>query len=82
MSDLRITETHVRTCRVTIDRASLQRIVREWAMSKSGFFDDATSADIRFPDETAGSPPYKVGTYCTVDLTEDQMRLPKDATHD
>jgi hypothetical protein len=77
MSDLKITEIHVRKCRFVIDRATLQRIIRDWAMAKTGFCDDVTSVNFAFHDETAGSPPYKVGTYCTVDLTEDQMMMPK-----
>ena len=77
-----IIETHVRKCRVVIEKRTLERIVRDWAMKQAGFCEYATGAEIRFPDATEGSPPYKVGTYCTVDLTEDQMMMPKDATHD
>ena len=82
MEKPKIIETHVRKCQVVIDKRTLESIVTEWAMKQTGFYKDATGVEIRFPDETAGSPPYKVGTYCTVDLTEDQMMMPKDATHD
>ena len=78
-----IIETHVRKCRVVIDKRTLERIVRDWAMQQVGFHEYATGAEIRFPDATEGSPPYKVGTYCTVDLTENQMMLTKEGTsHD
>lgn len=82
MDKPKIIETHVRKCRVVIDKRTLERLVRDWAMKQAGFYEDATGAEIRFPDATEGSPAYKVGTYCTVDLTEDQMMLPKEATHD
>lgn len=76
-----ITEHHVRTCRVILDKTTLERIVTEWAMSQVGFAKFATKIEVRFEDECNGSPPYKVGTRCKVDLTEDQMLLPKAAEH-
>ena len=82
MDKPKIIETHIRKCRVVIDKRTLERIVREWAMQQVGFREYATGAEISFSDATEGSPAYKVGTYCTVDLTEDQMMMTKDATHD
>ena len=67
---------HIRKCRVIIKKTELENLVMEYAMKKVGFAGYATSAEIKFPDVTAGSPPYKVGTECIIDLTEDQSYLP------
>lgn len=71
-----IKETHVRSSRVVIERRILERLLTEWAMEQVNFTDFATTAKVSFLDATEGSPPYKVGVYCTVDLTEDQKLLP------
>lgn len=72
-----IKETHTRACRVVIQRRDLEKLLTEHALKAAGFADFATTAKIAFPDATEGSPPYRVGTYCTVDLTEDQTLMPK-----
>lgn len=72
-----IKEVHVRQATVRLDRKTLERIVREYAMQQVGFHAGVTKAEISFPDATEGSPAYKVGTECVVALTEDQMLLPK-----
>ena len=77
MSKPIIKETHVRTCRVVIERKELEKLVKDHAMALARFFPSATTAKISFPDATEGSPAYKVGTYCTVDLEEDQMQIPR-----
>lgn len=76
MTKIDIKETHVRECVIRIDRRTLERIVREYAMKQVGFAEYATKAEIRFPDATEGSPAYKVGTECVVVLREDQMLMP------
>lgn len=77
MSKPIIKETHVRTCRVVIERKDLEKLVKDHAMALAGFLPFATTAKVSFPDATEGSPPYRVGTYCTVDLEEDQMQIPR-----
>lgn len=77
MSKPIIKETHVRTCRVVIERHQLEKLVKDHAMALAGFFPSVTTAKISFPDATEGSPAYRVGTYCTVDLEEDQMQIPR-----
>ena len=73
-----VKEIHVRKARILLDRRTLERLVREYAMEQVGFTPFATTAEISFPDAKEGSPPYKVGTECIVDLSEDQMLLPKE----
>ena len=72
-----IKELHVRQAKIRLDRKTLERIVLEYAMQQVGFYPEATNAVIKFPDVAEGSPPYKVGTECVVDLSEDQMLIPK-----
>ena len=72
-----IKELHVREAKIRLDRKTLERIVLEYATQQVGFYPEATNAVIRFPDAIEGSPPYKVGTECVVDLSEDQMLIPK-----
>lgn len=74
-----IKEIHERCCRVVIERNELERLVRARAMDLAGFTDFATEAKVTFPDATEGSPPYRVGTYCVVDLVEDQGKFSKEA---
>jgi len=72
-----IEESHIRKCRVVIDRRELEAIIREHVLKLTGFYPEATTVTLRFPDATEGSPPYKVGTECTAELSEDQMKLPR-----
>lgn len=72
-----IEETHVRKCRVVIDRRELEAIIKAHVLRLTGFFNDATEVKLQFPDVTEGSPSYKVGTKCIADLTEDQMKIPQ-----
>lgn len=72
-----IEETHVRKCRVVIDRRELEAIIKAHVLKLTGFESDATSVQFRFPDVTEGSPSYKVGTECIADLTEDQTKIPR-----
>ena len=73
-----ITETHERRSLVTFGKADLSRILRIAACQECGIPDsDAVRVDIRFEDETAGSPPYKVGTRAIITVTEDQLMLPR-----
>ena len=69
---------HVRTVRMVIERHELERMVMLAAIAEAGFNVAATKAVVRFEDVTEGSPSYKVGTYCTVDLTENQDALPQE----
>lgn len=72
-----ITVVHIRKCRVILKKTELENLVMDYAMKKCGFIGYATSAEISFPDATAGSPPYKVGTECIISLTEDQSKFPQ-----
>lgn len=72
-----IREVHERRCRIIIDRHTLTQILKAHALNASGFSNDATEVNITFSDVTEGSPGYKVGTECLIDLVEDQLKLPK-----
>ena len=76
MADHEIKTIHVRKCRVIIKKTELENLVMDYAMKKIGFIEYATSAEIRFQDVTAGSPSYRIGTECIIDLTEDQTQFP------
>lgn len=72
----KIIETHTRSARIVIAQKDLIRLARAEAIAQCGITDsDAVEVSIRFEDETAGSPPYKVGTMVIVDVVEDQMKL-------
>lgn len=77
MTVTEITVVHVRKCKVILKKTELENIVMDYALKKAGFIEYATSAEISFPDATAGSPPYKVGTECIISLTEDQSKFPQ-----
>jgi len=70
-----IEETHVRKCRVVIDRRELEAIIKAHVLKLTGFLIEATEVKLQFPDVTEGSPSYKVGTQCIADLAEDQMKI-------
>lgn len=73
-----IHETHERRSLVTFDKSDLYHMLRIAACQECGIPDsDAVRVDIRFEDETAGSPPYKVGTRAIITVTEDQLMLPR-----
>jgi hypothetical protein len=59
--------------RVLIDRHELKRIVGEAVAKEIGIRHAAPGQtwDFNFKDETEGSPAYKVGTGCIVDVIED-----------
>lgn len=71
-----VIETHTRTARVLFPKRDLEKLLREIALARCGISDsDAVDVKIRFEDETAGSPPYKIGVSVTVDVVEDQLKL-------
>ena len=72
-----VEELHVRKCRVIINKRELEAIIKAHVLKETGFYKDATEVTLRFPDATEGSPPYKVGTECVADLSEDQMKMPR-----
>ena len=76
-----VEETHVRKCRVVIDRRELEGIIRAHVLRLAGFYSEATEVKLQFPDVTEGSPSYKVGTQCIADLIEDQMKIPRAAAY-
>ena len=82
MSDHKITEKHVRECRIIIGRHKLARLIEDHVLAATGFSRDASKLEIVFDDEMEGSPGYRVGTRCVVKLVEDQMLLPKEGKAD
>lgn len=79
----KIIEKHTRSARVIIGHRDLIGLARAEACKRCGITDsEAVEVEIMFDDETAGSPPYKVGTRVIVDVVEDQMRLPRCARAD
>lgn len=70
-----ITETHQRVIRRRFGRNELSALLEDAVMRQCGVTDDEPrKVEIRFEDETEGSPAYKVGTTATVTITID---LPK-----
>lgn len=72
-----VEETHVRKCRVVIDRRELEGVIKAHVLRKAGFYSEATEIKLQFLDVLEGSPGYRVGTQCIADLIEDQMKLPR-----
>lgn len=73
MSKIITTEVNERRHRVIMDRHELKRIVAAAVCEQLGIRPGARgqSMDFQFKDETEGSPSYKVGTGCIVDVVED-----------
>lgn len=76
MSKLNTSEVHERRVRRIIDRHELESIlgnmVHHEIRDEHGPDDDvvAVGYKLTFEDETEGSPSYKVGTRCIVDVVE------------
>ena len=66
-------EIHERRQRVIFDRHELKRIVAEAVAKELGISpgNPGLKMEFDFKDETEGSPGYKVGTGCIVDVVED-----------
>lgn len=75
MSRIITSEVNERRHRVMIDRHELKRIVGEAVAKELGIRHAALGQtwDFSFKDETEGSPGFKVGTGCIVDVVEDLM---------
>ena len=76
MTDVVTTETHVRKHRAVVPAAELERIIadaicQKLARGPASPLGPGVSFQVLFEDETAGSPPYKIGTRATVTITED-----------
>ena len=78
MNTPRITERHERTIVRTFGKAELEGLVRKTLYEELGDerWDGEPKIAIRFEDETAGSPPYRVGTKATIEVTVD-LSAPK-----
>ena len=76
MNKLHSTEVHERRHRRILNRHELEsiisNIVHHEIRDAHGADDDVVSVDYKltFEDETEGSPSYKVGTRCIVDVVE------------
>ena len=72
-----VTETHVRKSHMLIRHPELARMIRAAACEKCGIPDsDAVTIEIRWEQETEGSPAYGTGRYrAAVTVTEDQLKL-------
>lgn len=76
MSKLNTKEVHERRVRRILNRHELESIishvVHHEIRDELGPDDDVDAVDYKltFEDETEGSPPYKVGTRCIVDVIE------------
>ena len=74
-----IKETHTRTVVVTFSAIELQTMLLNAVCDIADFppGNEGISWKITFPDETAGSPPYKTGTQARVEITLDLTQLPR-----
>lgn len=77
MSRIITTEVNERRHRVIIDRHELKRIVAAAVCEQLGIRPGAhgQTMDFEFKDETEGSPSYKVGTGCIVDVVENLLPI-------
>lgn len=75
MSKIITSEVNERRHRVIIDRHELKRIVGGAIAKELGIRHAAHGQtwDFSFKDEMEGSPAYKVGTGCIVEVVEDLM---------
>lgn len=81
MSRIVTSELNERRHRVIIDRHELKRIVGEAIAKELGIRHAAPGQtwDFDFKDDTEGSPGYKVGTGCIVDVVEDLKPQDREA---
>lgn len=81
MSKIITTEVNERRHRVIIDRHELKRIITDAVLAQLGkeFCPKTMDMKVEFKDETEGSPVYKVGTGCIVDMVEDLVPQPSSA---
>lgn len=67
-------EVHERRHRRVIGRSELECIIADAVLKDLGVRRaQGVKVTIRYEDETAGSPPYKVGTKAIVDIVENMM---------
>lgn len=85
MSKLNTSEVHERRHRRIFGRHELESIITNWVYHeindmKLGGEVKAVDYKLKFEDETEGSPSYKVGTRCIVDVVEklDQPAIPSN----
>lgn len=72
MSKVVTTEVNERRHRVLLNRHELKKIVADAVLKEIGVRRSGTvDVTIKFQDETEGSPAYRVGTQCIVDVVED-----------
>lgn len=76
MTTPKITEVHVRKCRIVLDNPELFTLIKKRAIEMTGFAETVTTVAIQIEDVT-DSLGYKRGVRCVVDLTEDQTQLPR-----
>lgn len=80
MSKIVTTEVNERRHRVIIDRHELKRIVAAAVCEQLGIRPGARGQSMfEFKDETEGSPAYKVGTGCIVDVVENMVPMDEPA---
>lgn len=84
MKDVVTTETHVRKHRAVVPAPELERIIADAICKKIARgpvspLAAGVSFQVTFEDETAGSPPYKIGTKAVVTITENLADLPTAA---
>jgi hypothetical protein len=75
MSKLNTSEVHERRHRRIFDRHELESIITNWVhheIADMNLAGEVKAVDFKltFEDETEGSPGYKVGTKCIVDVIE------------
>jgi len=75
------TETNEITARVFLDNKEVERILGEYAVTRTNVFmeldDPRVSFKVDFEDATEGSPSYKVGTKAVVTIKRDMRPVAK-----
>ena len=81
MADPIISEKHERTIRVAFDHREVKELMVKAALRSANIesIDSASEVTVKFEDQTAGSPPYRVGTLASVTIVID-LAPPAPAT--
>ncbi len=81
METLSANEVHQTTARVRLDHLSLKDVVGKAVAEHLGirYGRQGQSINVTFEEETAGSPPYRIGTRCIVEVKQDLMSVAAEA---
>ncbi len=71
MAEIQVDTIHVKTLKSHLRTKDIQALILQAMGNEFTINNPAVKAEFRWEDETAGSPPYKIGVQCHVTLTKD-----------